>query len=271
MTKTLKLIAVLALSLLGTFAFGQQALTQTTITSAVSAPGAGNVAAYDTTIALASATGVTQAVNGAPVTYAYIGNELIGILTTVPGQTLIFNVLRGQLGTKIANHPSGDMVLLGVITPQFGGVAGSGGFQQTDPPYNGACTAASTGQTPWVNIQTGAQWICSSITGTWVPGWNNPYAPDTARNTAAVASAATLTPSGPLFHITGAVAVTTIGIPIGFDATAVGGGSFCVIPDNATVAGFTAGNNIAKSTTFVVNQVLCMTWDATNSKFVASY
>lgn len=271
MTKTLKLIAVLALALFGSLAFGQTSLTQTTLASAVNAPGAGNSAGYDTTVSLTSSTGVTQAVNGQPVTYLYVGQEAMGILTTIPGSTTIFNVLRGQLGTKIGPHPSGDMVLLGVVTPQFGGFSGSGGFQLVDPPFNGACTPATTGQTPWVNVLNGYQWLCSSITNTWVPGFQNPWATDQARVTAAVASAATLTPSGPLFHITGAVAVTTIGIPVGFDATAAGGGTFCVIPDNATVAGFTAGNNIAKSTTFVVGQTLCMTWDATNQKFTASY
>lgn len=271
MTKMTKIIATLALALFGTFAFGQASLTQTTLAAAVNAPGAGNSSSYDTTVSLASATGITQAVNGVPVTYLYVGQEAMGVLNTIPGSTTIFNVLRGQMGTKIGPHPNGDMVLAGVVTPSSGGFSGSGGFQVTDPPFNGACTPSATGQTPWLNVLNGYQWLCSSITGTWVPGFSNPFATDVAKVTAAVASAATATPSGPLFHITGAVAITTIGIPVGFNATAVGGGSFCAIPDNATVNGFTAGNNIAKSSTFVVNQVICMTWDATNSKFVASY
>jgi hypothetical protein len=271
MTKTMKLFSILALALFGTFAFGQSSIVQTTLSAAVNAPGSGNATGYDTTVSLTSATGITQAQNGAPVTYLYIDQEAMAVLTTIPGSTTIFNVLRGQMGTKATAHANGTMVLLGVISPQFGGFSGSGGFQVTDPGFNAACTPATTGQTPWVNVLTSAQWLCSSITNTWVPGFHNPFTSGGEENTAAVASATTLTPSGPLFHITGAVAVTTIGIPVGFNATAVGGGQFCVIPDNATVAGFTAGNNIAKSTTFVVNQVLCMTWDATNSKFVASY
>jgi len=272
MTKQFSKIAtILALALFGTMAFGQSALVQTTLAAAINAPGAGNTLSYDTTVSLASATGIQTANNGQPITYLYVGQEAMGVLTLVTGQTTIFNVLRGQLGTKIGPHPSGDMVLVGVVTPQFGGFSGSGGFQQADPPFNGACTPATTGQTPWINVNTGAQWLCSSITNSWVPGFQNQWSTDQARVTAAVASAATITPTGPLFHITGAVAITTIAIPVGFDATAVGGGTFCVIPDNATVAGFTAGNNIAKSTTFVVNQTLCMTWDATNQKFTASY
>lgn len=277
MNKITKIASILVLALFGTLSFGQTALTQTTLASA---QGGGSTAlasglgasgqVYSTTVNLASATGITQAVNGQPVTFLLVGNELEAVLTLVTGQTTIFNVLRGQFGTKVGAHPSGDMVLASIVTPQFGGFQGSGGLQVTDPPYNGNCTAAGTNQTPWVNVLTGAQWLCSTITNTWVPGWNNPLAPGSAKVTAAQASVAgACTISGPLFHMTGALACTSFTIPTGFNATATGGGQFCVIPDGAFTT--TATNNIAKASTAVVNQTLCFTWDATNSKFTASY
>lgn len=258
--------------------FGQAALTQTTLAAAQTcgascgASGVGSTS-LQLTVNLASATGITQAFNGQPVTFVLIGQEVEGILTTVTGQTTIFNVLRGQMGTKVSAHPSGDMVLAQVVTPQFGGNSGSGGLQVVDPPVNANCTSTATLVTPWVNVSSGAQWLCSSITNTWVPGWNNPYSGGPGGRssvTAAVASAAgQVTPSGPLFHITGTAAITGWLIPIGFNATALGGGSFCVIPD--AIFTTTTANNIALATTAVVNKIDCWSWDATNSKFAPTY
>lgn len=264
------LVAALSLA-----SFGQTALTQTTLSSdqgvgPASLP-SGAQAPLNNTVTIASATGVQTAAFGAqPVTYVYIDQELEGVISLVSGQTTQFNVLRGLSGTKESYHRSGTMVLIGTMTPQFGGQAGSGGFQQQDPPYGGGCTLANTGLTPWVNIVTNAQWLCSSVTNTWVPSWNNPIAGEYTRVTAAVASAAGLvTPSGPLFHITGALAITGFNIPVGFNATALGGGTFCAIPDGTFTT--TTANNIALASTAVVNKLLCWTWDATNSKFVPSY
>lgn len=263
------LVAVLSLA-----SFGQTSLTQTTLASAqgIGASGlsSGVTSSYSTTVNLTSATGITASFNGQPVTYIYVDQEVEGILALVTGQTTIFNVLRGQMGTKASPHATANMVLAQVVTPQFGGGAGSGGLQVTDPPFNGACLGTGTVFTPWVNVATQAQWLCSSITGTWVPGFSNPYVGGMERVTAAVASAAgQITPSGPLFHITGALAITGFLIPVGFNATAVGGGQFCVIPDGTFTT--TTANNIALASTAVVNKVLCYTWDATNSKFVPSY
>jgi hypothetical protein len=276
MTKFAKSLAltvflVIALSLAS---FGQTALTQTTLSLSQGVGEAGLASglssSYSTTVSLASATGITVAFNGQPVTFLYIDQEVEGILTTVTGQTTIFNVLRGQMGTKASPHASGDMVLAQIVTPQFGGGAGSGGLQLTDPPFNGACLGSGTVFTPWINVNTQAQWLCSTITGTWVPGFSNPYVGGLERVTTAVASAAGLiTPSGPLFHITGALAITGFNIPIGFNATAVGGGQFCAIPDGTFTT--TNANNIALGSTAVVNKMLCWSWDATNSKFVPTY
>jgi hypothetical protein len=271
--KTLKALSLVSFVLMGALAFGQTSLTQTTLAASMGSGPAGaasgDTSNYSTTVNLTSATGVTASFNGQPVTFAYVDQELLGILTLISGQTTIFNVLRAQGGTKASPHQSGQMVLLGVVTPQFGGQAGSGGFQPADPPNNGLCTAANTLATPWVNYVSGEQWLCSTITKTWVPGWNNRLSVGTSRVTAAVASAAgQVTPSGPLFHITGALAITGFVNPVGFNNTAFGGGCFMVIPDGTFT--WTAANNIAILGTAVVNKTLTFCWDATNSKWVPS-
>lgn len=274
MTKLQKLFSLVTLVLAGTFAMGQASLTQTTLAAAQGAGPAALASGLNTslslTVNLTSATGVNQAVNGQPVTYLYVDQELEGVQTLVVGQTTIFNVLRGQWGTKEQAHASGTMVLIQTVTPQFGGQAGSGGFQAMDPPMNGNCTAANVAVLPWVNVITSDQWLCSTITNTWVPGFNNRYYPTQAKVTTAVASAAGLvTPSGPLFHITGALAITGFNVPVGFNATAEGGGQICVIPDGTFTT--TTANNIALASIAVVNKLLCWAWDATNSKFVPTY
>jgi hypothetical protein len=263
---------------LDTIAAAQTSLTQTTLASAQGIGPAslagGSQAALQTTISVASATGIQTAAFGAqPVTFVYVDKELEGILSLQNGQTTIFNVLRAQGGTLAAYHASGTIALVGTVTPQFGGFAGSGGFQQIDAPFGGVC--AGSLYTPWVNVVTGAQWLCSSITGTWVPGWNNPLVPGNARATAAVASAAsTLTPTGPLFHITGTTTgITGFTIPVGFNGTAVGGGQFCVIPDGAwtTVTGGPAGQGFKKASTAVIGQTMCFTYDPVNLLWDSSY
>lgn len=276
MKPVMRAVAVLTflVALAGTM-FGQTALTQTTLAAAVNGPTlySGNSNALQTQVTLTSVTGVNGPVLGSqPTTLLYVGKEAMAVMA-VNSTTKVVQVLRAYGGVG-APHPNGDMVLIGAIASSNPALAQGGnpvaGFFEFDP--SGNCTASATQTTPWINISTGAQWLCSTLTNTWVPGFGNPGNSGTPNAmSAAVASATTLTPSGPLFHITGSTAVTTIGIPIGFNATAVGGGQFCVIPDNATAAGFTAGNNIAISTTFVVNKLLCMTWDATNSKFVPTY
>jgi hypothetical protein len=261
-------------------AAAQTSLTQTTLSFAVpigpSSLAGGAQGALATQVGVASATGIQTAAFGSqPVTYLYVDQELMGVLSLAQGQTTIFNVLRALSGTKAAYHASGSMVLIGTMTPQFGGVAGSGGFQQTDPPLGGVCNLANSGITPWVNIITGAQWQCTSTAGApatngvWAPSWNNPLAKQSPVTTAAVASAAALLPSGPLFHVTGTTGITSFSIPVGFNATAVGYGSFCYIND--AVASTTIGNNIGTAYTPVAGQAICWYWDAQNSKFYAVF
>lgn len=234
-------------SLLTALAFGQQnTLVQTTLNGAINST--------QNSIVLASATGVT--ITSSVQTVFYIDHEaMLGM--SING--LVVTVQRGWGATPATAHATGEMVLLG--RPDW--------FYSSDP--SGQCTAATTYVTPYLNIVNGMQWLCSTIVTSWIPGFGNPGNSDQpVSNTAAVASAAGLiTPSGPLFHITGALAITGFNIPVGFNATAGGGGSFCAIPDGLYTT--TTANNIALASTGVINRPMCWSWDATNSKFVPSY
>jgi hypothetical protein len=172
------------------------------------------------------------------------------VVTGVSGTTI--SVIRGAAGTAAVNHISGAIVIIG---PRQAFIA-------YDP--DGACTAANTAYTPTINIKNGYQWLCSTVSGVlkWVPGFNNPNPPEPS---AAVASAAGLiTPSGPLFHITGTAAITGFNLPVGFQK-----GVICAIPDGIFTT--TNANNIALASTAVVSKTLCWTYDKGTAKFYPSY
>ena len=230
-------------------AYAQTALTQTSLSAAISSSSA-------TSLKVASATGITA---GQTVLYIEDGTGAVGeavFVNSVSGTTI--GVTRGYYGLA-APHISGALVLVGPPNA----------FLTVDP--SGSCTPGTglAAYTPAINLKTGNQWLCSSITNSWVPGFFNDSV--SAGTSAAVASAATMTPSGPLFHVTGTTAITTIGSAVGMggSATSVVGAPFCIIPD--ALGSATAGNNIALGTTFVVNKLLCYTFDQTNKKYVPSY
>lgn len=248
--KTLKLAFLsLALLLTASFASAQQnTLTKTTLSAAISSSA--------TTLQLASATGITVGTN-AYTTGLVIDTEYIVIIAN-PGGSTTYSVLRGQGGTKASAHSASTMVLAG--RPSW--------FVAFDP--SGTCVLANVVATPIVNYKTGNQTLCSSVTLTYVPGFINQNAPGLTAVTAAVASAAgAIIPSGPLFHVTGALAVTGFTVPVGCNATVRGGCSFTIIPDGAFT--WTTAGNIAVAGTAVVNRAITFVWDATNSKFVPSY
>lgn len=273
--KKLTLILIALFALVG-FAAGQTALTQTTLSSAVNGPAGysgSTMTRIDTNIFLASTTGISApTLGGSPVSVIYVGGEAMGVFGVNTSLNFV-TVFRGFLGTNASPHPSGDMVLISNVystTLATGGNPIPSGFFDKDPPRNGSCTAAGTPTTPWVNILTGDQWLCSTVTNTWVPGFNNRLVPISMAPTAAVASVAGSTlPSGPLFHVTGTNAITGWTQPIGCNATAVGSCSFTIIPD--AVCTWTSAGNIALAGSCVVNKALTFVWDAKNSKWVPSY
>jgi hypothetical protein len=156
---------------------------------------------------------------------------------------------------------SGAYVIIGQ-SPANEAIGLGPSFFEFDPV--GAVAAANVPIIPWINVTNGNQWLLSADTaGLWVPGFNNP-SPNKGV-TAAVASAAGLvTPSGPLFHITGNLAITGFTLPVGFT-----GGSFSVIPDGTFT--WTTATNIALAGTAVVNRTLTFTWSSVDGKFTPSY
>lgn len=237
--KTLKSILIpLALAVT---AFGQQNVMTQTSTSAA-------MTASQNTVVVASATNI--AVNTTNL-YIVDPGQTVGELVrvnSISGTTI--GVTRGVAG-KNGGHTSGAMVLVG--SNQW--------FNSVDPAGN--CVTASTYVRPWVNVANGAQWLCSTVTLSWVPGWNNTLAP--AGATATVASAAgTITPSGPLFSVSGTAAITGFVVPVGFKS-----GSFSIIPTGNFT--WTTAGNIGLAGTAVTGRVLTFTWDASSSKFLPSY
>lgn len=221
----------------------QNALGSTTLASAMNG--------QTNTANVASATGITYSVSGNQ-TLLFIDDEALMVAASPNGTQV--TVTRGYGGTRANAHLSGANVLIGRPT----------WFTSFDP--SGSCSNNNLIASPLVNIMSGNQWLCSSVLGRWVPGFGNPgNSGATVGPTTAVASAAGLiTPSGPLFHITGALAITGFTVPVGFN-----GGSFCVIPDGTFTT--TTANNISLASTAVVNKVLCWTFDKNTNKFSPTY
>jgi hypothetical protein len=227
-------------------AFAQtNTLTQTTLSSAA--------LSTDRIIYVTSATGINAPSQGTIGSQLYVvspGSQRGETMLVQAVTSTAITVARGRSGSA-GNIPSGALVLIG--QPNY--------FRAYNP--SGGCTAAATFVTPHVNVLTGEEFICSTVTLSWVPGWNNQNSP--AAVTLLVASAAgVILPSGPLFHVNGTAAITGFTTPIGFL-----GGSFTVIPD--AVFTWTAAGNIALAGTAVVNKALTFTWDQTNSKWIPSY
>jgi hypothetical protein len=229
-------------------AFAQtNTLTQTSLSTAA--------LATDKFINVTSATGI----NAPAIQSGTVGSELYLVAPGNPrGVTVLVTSVSGTAigirptsGGAMTALPSGSMVLAG--QPNW--------FYGFDP--SGGCTQSATFVTPWINTKTGNQWLCSTVTNSWVPGFANDVAPPTP--TAAVASAAGLiTPSGPLFHVTGTSAITGFTLPVGFAF-----GSFCVVPDGIFTT--TNATNIAIASTAVVSKVDCWTYDPATTKFYPAY
>lgn len=254
-------------------AFGQASLTQTTLAAAVNGPAlySGTSATIDGCWTLASVTNVSApTLPGTPVSLLYAAREVLGVLT-VNTSTKIVCGIRGYMGTQASPHTSGAMVLVSLpVNTANGGNPNSSGFLQFDMPAGGACTAANTPATPMLNVINGAQWLCSTVTNTWVPGWQNPYSGDQGTVTATVASVAgTTVPSGPIFQITGTNAIVNFGIPVGFDPQ--GGGCFFAIPSSGIWTWTAAGNIATAGTVTAANNVpVIFCWNAGTQKWVPS-
>ncbi len=270
-----KLALALALLLAPGLLYAQQnLLVQTTLSAAVPAPTTTTVG-QTAIVQIASATGIvgiqlnpTTTINQQNQWMLYIDREAMPVVS-INGTAA--TVIRGYHGTTATSHASGSMVLYGKVAWFYsvdpgtvlsqGGAGVSGGT---------ACTVAGQFAFPWLNLRNGAMWACSPTSLTYVPWFNNANNPNNSVDfgtSAAVAGAQPII--APLFRLSGTNAISSFTIPVGFNATAVGGGQFCIVPTGAFT--WTLTNNIADAGTAVVGKTLCFTWDAGTSKFSSSY
>src|SRR5690348_11512291 len=232
-----------ALAILAASAFGQTALTSTTLTNAITV--------NQQTFSVAATTGMTVG-----TTRLYIidkggqgRGELTGLVSAIPTSTSV-TVSRGSQFR--AAHVAGSVAII---------INSAQAIQSYDPV--GSCVTANTLYTPWINQNTGYMWQCSTVTLAWTPSWNNPLPknPDTLQHSTAGAQVV----PGPLFHMDGTNAITSFTMPAAFPLS----GGFCVIPDAAYTT--VAGNNVGSATTAVATQLQCWTYSSVDGKFYASY
>lgn len=236
--------AVLLISICVPARAQQNTLVSTTLSAAMTAG--------QTTIALASYTGVNAPSATVPASALYIidPGQTVGELVKISKVVNSERFITRTPGNNAKAHVSGALVLVATI-PSW--------FQTADP--QGSCVTASTYVTPYLNTTNGRQWLCSTLTLTWVPGWGNTSAPGGV--TAAVASAAgAIIPSGPFFHITGTAAITGFTLPLGFNS-----GSFCAINDGVWTW-TTAGNILTAGTTTTAGSLNCFRWESVLAKWV---
>jgi hypothetical protein len=261
-------LLILAVLLVPGFASAQTgtALTSTTLSATIGAGVQSFQLASVTGISgfgpgINSPTGGTTA-NG-NITDLYIDRELFQVISVnTTAKTVV--VLRGQGGSQAAAHKTGAIVIIG--TPSA--------FIDYDPEgYCGTITGPAVNQlfntppvyNPWINQRTSNQWVCSTVTSTWVPGYGNPGVSGTqADATTAVASATTIAPSGALFHVTGTTAIATISLPATYQ-----GGPITIIFDGVDT--WTAAGNIAVAgTNTTAGSAVTFTYSFATSKWYPS-
>lgn len=240
--KTFNIITLAIVSALGCLA-QQNTMPATTLSASMTAG--------QTCFNVASATGINAPAQNVPASQLYIIDygQSMGDLRQVTTVTSTRICTRIQAG-KAPAHSSGAIVLV-ATSPNW--------FYSTNP--QGTCTTANTLVTPYVNTATGQQWLCSSVTSRWVPGWGNMSAPqDVTAAVASVAGATTL--SGPFFHMTGTNAVTGFTLPVGFT-----GGCVTIVAD-AIWTWTAAGNILTAGTTTAAGRYNRFCYDSNAAKWV---
>lgn len=196
------------------------ALTQTTLTAAV--------VSGDTILPVASVTNLSNPARGfKQKIFVMDPNQYRGELMTVEEVLGTTGVRVTRLDSNRGPHANGSLVLIANVDPTISSfyTSNPSGSPPSDPGYT----------TPYVNITTGEQWLYSSTTSSWVPGFGNAATKGVTAPHASTTAAMVV--SGPLYHVTGAGAVTSITMPIGYN-----GGRISVISDGAWT--WTAANNI---------------------------
>lgn len=241
-----KLFLVFAFLGLAFTAQAQTALSQTTLSAAITV--------NQTVFAVASATGLTGSITQPRNLYIIDPGTIQGeVMQQVAANGTTITVQR--TGINKAAHVNGAIVIFANAPNQ------AQAFRPNSTP-RGGCTAANELYTPRIDTATGYEWICSTSTLSWVPGWNNPNPPGVTADQASVAGL--MTPASPLFTVTGTNAITGWTLPVGF-----AGGTFCVFPTGTFT--WTTATNIGLAGTAVVGRTLCFTWNWLTTKWYPSY
>jgi hypothetical protein len=238
------LVAALVFS--ASVASAQTALTTTT-TSAI-------VALADTSLTVASATGITAPGSGATFLYLLIDREILAV-RTVSGTTI--GVMRGQNGTRATVHVSGAAV---TVVPPLALVnyVPSGGCVRTALLYvpvvvGGSVAQGFNGSTfDCLGVTTAGQFVQTNDNGTPVLG-------STMASTAGTLGLFT----GTIFTVSGTNAITGFTNPAGVQP----GFTIYIVP--SAIFTWTAAGNISLAGSAVVNKLLQFTWNG--SKWIPSY
>lgn len=158
-------ILALALCMLPAPAVAQQNTLVETTTSAAITPS-------QTSFAVASATGINAPSfsSGLAGSVLYIQDvaQTAGesvIVTAITSTTV--TVRRGQNGTRATGHASGAKVWVATAANWFQSVDPLGACSTT--AGNAAGDKIGPYVTPVINLTNGREWVCSALTGTWVP------------------------------------------------------------------------------------------------------
>lgn len=257
--KTLTKIA-LAFVALTSLSFGQVILSSTTLGAAITT-------LNGTSLTLASTStmqnqGTANQIN----TCLYIDAEVFGVVTVVDS-THVTVQQRGRgcgglgLSSRPMTHANAATVYFAltvtngsIVTPAATYI---GRNEQVYSENVGTCTAANELALPRIYLYSGDVFDC--LGGQWIqvnkPGFQ--------RLGSVVASVAgVITPTGNVFHVSGALAITGITVPNGWQP----GMSISVIPDGTFT--WTTATNIALAGTAVVNKLIIFVWSG--SKWVPS-
>lgn len=236
---------VAALFLTAAPVLAQSVLTSTTLASAISDTSS-------TSMVIASATGWTAS-SASTEFGAVIDGEYVRV-RSISGTTI--GISRGQSGTRAFSHVSGAIVYFGPAIA----------FQSYTP--SGQCTRTNQLYVPWIVVgdrdpaNNGQAYDCLGVTtgGQWV----RTDSPGRGISGSTVASVAgQITPTGNIFTVSGALAITGIVAPAGMQP----GFTIAIIPSGTFTT--TTANNISLASTAVVGKTLVFTWNGL--KFNPSY
>lgn len=227
-------------------------LTQTTLSAAITV--------NQNQFAVASTTNIFPPSNNKmQQIYVIDPGSTRGELMTVTGVPSAGVVQVSRLDEFKGGHLSGAIV---IINPQD--VSLGDGFVGRSP----VPVPAKVPVFQWiVDVTNGEQWLYSTVTNSWVPGFNNISAPISPTALVTATAAVLPAPTGPLMHVaaSGTPAVTGITKPNGFTS-----GQLVMIPD-AAFTWTTGDGSIAVAGTAVANKTITWTYDAAVSKFFPSY